>query len=105
LGRSVGITPEGLLPYVYQQFAGSRMPAVLPEVDPLPGAETEVAVQDGDGERGGGEGRLDVRGHVVRPFGSVGVEGIALGDEAVEPGLQVAAGRRVGVLLDGQARR
>jgi len=46
-----------------------------------------------------------VRGHVVGPFGRVGVGRIVLGHLAVEPSLQVTTGRRVGVILDQEGGR
>src|SRR6202158_3349849 len=79
--------------------------AVLPEVDPLPAAQAEGAVEERNRQRGGGERRLDVSGHVVRSFLGVGIERIALRYQPVEPALEVAPCRGIGVLLDHQAPR
>jgi hypothetical protein len=76
--------------------------AMLPEVDGLPGAEGGAAVEDGEGESRRGEGCADVGGHVVRAFGGVAVEAVAVRDEAIQEVLQVGEDLRVGVLLDDQ---
>src|SRR5437660_197601 len=81
------------------QLAPVWSAAVLPQVDRLPGAKEQLAVADGDRLGGAGEGRADVRGHVVRAFGAVLVVGV-LGRDAIRPALQVALDGRVGVLLD-----
>ncbi len=46
-----------------------------------------------------------MRWHVVGTFGRVRVERVVFGDQAVQPGLQVAPRRRVGVLLNRQRGR
>src|SRR5690349_12575785 len=79
--------------------------AVLPEVNTLPRAEAELAIDDRHRERGRRERGLDVRRHVVRPFGVVLVERIAFGDQAIQPALEVLLRRRIRVLLDDEARR
>lgn len=89
---------------MHHKLARPASVAVFPDVDALPSPEGEAAGVDGDGEGGGGEGGLDVGGHVVGAFGGVGVERIAFRHEAIEPRFKVASGRRVGVLLYGQAR-
>jgi len=78
---------------------------MLPQIDSLPGAEAEPPVDDWDGERGRSEGRLDMRWHVVRPFRGVRGDRIVLGDEPIQPRLEIALCGRIGIFLDGQARR
>ncbi len=89
---------------MHHELARPASVAVLPDIDALPGPECEAAGIDGDGESGGGEGGLDVGGHVVGAFGGVGVERIAFRHETIEPRFKISSGRRVGVLLNGQAR-
>src|SRR5690606_3265650 len=80
-----------------------RGAAMLPQVDPLPGAEREPPVEYRDRERGGGEDRLDVGRHVVRPLRRMREVAVALRHEAVEPLLEVMARARIGVFLNGEA--
>ena len=82
---------EGSTRQVNHQLPRPLPPAVLPEEDPLPGAEGEAAVQDGDSERGRGQRRTDVRRHVVGPFFGVGVERVTLGSQTGEPVFEIAA--------------
>jgi len=89
---------------VQHQLATVRRRAVLEQVDALPGAEHRPAAIDRDRELGLGERRLDVRGHVVRPFVLVPIGG-ALGDQAAEEGFEIGAGVRRGVLLHQQRGR
>ena len=74
--------------------------AVLPKVDALPGAEDETAADDGDGEIDGGEGGADMGRHVVRAFGGVFEESVAVWDKAIEEAVEVATDFRIGVFLD-----
>src|SRR5215210_5143427 len=102
-GRSCD-AESALLPDVHQELPRAGAPPVLPDVEALPGAEAELAVDDGDGEGDVGERGLDVGGHVVRTLRRVGVEGIALRHQPVEPALQILPRRGIGILLDRQAR-
>src|SRR5207244_5528416 len=90
---------------VQHQLALAAAVPVLPKVDALPGAEREPPRDDRDGERGVRERRLDVCRHVVGSLGIVLVKGIALGHQPVQPALEILLRRRIGVLLDHQARR
>jgi hypothetical protein len=89
---------------VQHDLAAVGMDAVLEEVDALPGAEDEAAVQDGDGELDLREGGFEVGGHVVEAFVVVNV-GTVVGGDVVEVGEDVALHGGVGVLLDEQRRR
>ena len=75
---------------------------MLPEIDPLPGAEGERAAGHGEGEVGIGQDRAHVRRHVVGPFVGVLEQAVAIGDEARHEGLEIAAHGRVGVLAQDQ---
>lgn len=61
MGRGAGLFAEE----VEDDFAAVGVDAVFEEVDALPGAEGEAAVEDRDGELDGGEGGFEVGGHVV----------------------------------------
>src|SRR5688572_16401238 len=92
-----------LLANVDNQLPSGTATAVLPEVDALPRAKGELLAEDRNRQRGRGERGLDVRRHVVGALRVVLVEGIAFRDEALQPALEVALRRRVGVLLDHEA--
>ena len=81
------------------------MPAELTEVDTLPGAQGELSVGNGDGDRGPHEGCLGMCGHVVVTFEGVLVIRLALPHETVEDVLHVYAYIRVCVLVDCQGSR
>ena len=105
-GASGGLEPfRALLRDVDHDLARPSMAAVLPQEDALPGTQSEAPLEDRNGEGRGGQGGLDVRGHVVRPFFGVGVESVAFGNQPIEPVLEVGGGFRSRVLLDGQAGR
>src|SRR5687767_7222558 len=98
-------TPTMLSGNVNNQLPPGTAPAVLPQVDALPGAERKPAARNWNGKRTAGQCGLDMRRHVVGTFGVVLVERIAFGDKALQPALEVALRRRVGVFLDDEARR
>src|SRR5262245_59958210 len=85
--------------------AGPARAAMFPQIDALPSAEAEPALDDRDRERGGRERGAHVRRHVVGTLGVVREERVALGHEPREPALEVAPCRRIRVLLDHQAGR
>ncbi len=66
--------------------------AVFPNTNPLPTAQSEFSIQNGDSQQGRRHGRLDVGRHIVRPLIVVGEKRIALFHQPVEPVLQIAAG-------------
>ncbi|MDT4883857.1 hypothetical protein FQZ97_1199390 [compost metagenome] len=49
-------------------LAAVRPVAVYEQIEALPGAERHAAGIDGDADRDLRQRRLDVRGHIVRPF-------------------------------------
>lgn len=78
--------------------------SVLPHVQPLPRAQTQIAVLHGNRFRRACECRARVRGHVVGPLGIV-LPLPRLRGELRHPALEIAEHRGVRVLLDEQARR
>src|SRR5581483_7019459 len=89
---------------MHDQLALAAVAAMFPEVNALPSAKAELALHDGNGKRRGGERGLDVRRHVVRSFGVVLIERIALWHESIQPALEVVLRGGIGVLLDDEAR-
>lgn len=78
---------------------------MFPQKDPLPGSQCEVPIDNWNPERGAGQRRLDMRGHVIGTFRGVSVERVVLGYQSFEPVLEVRSGGWVRVLLDRQAGR
>lgn len=79
--------------------------AVFPQEDSLPRTECHPSVEDRNRQRGGCQRSFDMRRHVVRTLGGVSVERVVFRYQAVEPPFEIAARRRVGILLDRQAGR
>ena len=83
-----------------------RLVAMLEQIDALPRAERQPPLGDGDGDRHRRQRGLDVRRHVVRPFGRMddpahrGI--VRRRHEATEERVEVAPHVRVGILLDQQ---
>ena len=75
------------------------------QIDPLPGAQSQLFIDHWNGQAALGEGALDVRGHVVWPLVGVSEEMRVRGGDALEEGLQVGARAGVGILLNEQAGR
>lgn len=76
--------------------------AVFAQVDPLPGTQIRPAIGDRQAQAVAQQAALDVRRQVVAAFQGVPVVRLVLAYGAVEPGLEVAAHRGVGVLVEGQ---
>lgn len=72
------------------------------KVDALPGAQRRPAVGDRQAQAAAQQAALDVRRQIVAAFEGVPVVRLVLAHRAVEPGLEVAAHRGVGVLVEGQ---
>jgi hypothetical protein len=81
-----------------------RPRAVLDEVDRLPGAERECALQHRDLQRDRCQHRLDVRRHVVRSLGVMAPSGV-FGRKSIQRRGQIDEHGRIGIFLDGQRRR
>ncbi len=75
---------------------------MLPEEDPLPRAEEHLSVRYRHRFTRPCERHLDMAGHVVAAFCGMIEVRIILRDEAVEPLLQVASGRGVGIFHNNQ---
>ena len=87
--------------------------SVLPEVDPLPGAQEQASFIDAETEGLTGQCRADVGRHVVKTLivvaitvamacGGHGAAAI-LGDNRIHPALQVLKHSGIGVFVNGQA--
>ena len=76
---------------------------VLEEVDALPRAQREMAVEDGNRKLHLSQGSFEVGRHVIRAFRVMLVGAVFRGDP-VEVCLQVDAYGRVGVFLDQERR-
>ena len=75
---------------------------VLKEIDPLPGAQAELAGVDGDGQASWGEHGADVRWRIVRAFQDVALPGLVWGCQAIHKCFQVELSGGVVVLADHQ---
>ena len=68
----------------------------------MPSAKGATATCDRDVERGLGERRSHVRGHVVWTLSGVNEERVAVGNEAREERIEVTLDIWVGILIDDQ---
>jgi hypothetical protein len=80
--------------------AAVRMVAVFPEVNALPGSESEAGILERDREIDAGEGGADVGGHVIGSFGGVDKEAVAVRNDFGHECFEIAANVGVGVFLD-----
>ena len=79
---------------------------MLPEVNPLPGAEYEAAVCYRDRQMHPRQYRADMGRHVVRPLLMVAIAlGAAVGRKPIKGVLEIEPHIWVGVLLNGQRSR
>src|SRR5262245_960355 len=85
-------------------FAPMRPSPMLGNIDALPGSERERPRNHRDVQRHSGEHRLDVRRHVIRPFGTVNPRGVGRCKKVERPG-EIAAHVGIGVFLDDQRSR
>ena len=74
------------------------------QVDALPRAQRHASMFDRYGKLHLGEGRAQMRGHVVGSFGVVFVAGEVFGRERAEVGFQIASHRWIGILLNEERR-
>src|SRR5215217_9219628 len=81
-----------------------RAPPMLEEIDALPGPERHAPVRDRDGELRLSQCRTEVCRHVVGTLVIMLVVA-AFRREPGEIGLEIAAGRRGGILLDHERSR
>ena len=75
---------------VQDEFPRSGNPAVLEHEAPLISAKRHLPAANGNAELRLSERALDVRWHVVPPFGGVAVEVQFLRNEFLEEGLEIA---------------
>ena len=78
------------------------MDAMFPEVDSLPGAKRQFAMDDWDAEINRCERSSNVRRHIIVAFGGVLEESIAIRNEAFEETFEIAPHLGIGVLLNEQ---
>jgi hypothetical protein len=76
---------------------------VFPEKNSLPGAEEQPALGERHRFARARERHLDMTRHVIGAFEGVREMRVVLGHESVEPRLQIAARRGVGIFHDDQA--
>ena len=77
---------------------------MLAEADPLPDAQAQAAVADGNRKRVAPQRRLHVARHVVGPLFCVAI-GEIFGDQGIQHAVEVYQHVRIGVLLHRQRRR
>ena len=85
-------------------LAPVRTGAMLDQIDRLPGAERHLAIDAPGSAASRRQHGLDMRGHVVRPFGVMSPAGI-FGRKARKRRLQIREHGRIGVFLDRQRCR
>ena len=82
--------------------AAVRPRTVFPQEHALPCAEAEASIDKGDHFRGTGQRHLNMAGHIVGAFVSVGKVGIVLRHQAIDKALEIAPRRRIGVFHNHQ---
>src|SRR5690606_6739582 len=83
-------------------FTPASMIPVFTKVNPLPGAQCQLAVGDRNGERRADDHALYMGGGVVRPFEGVLVVIGVLRHHDIEVPFQITAYVRIGVFIDRQ---
>src|SRR5437763_9260734 len=76
--------------------------AVFPEIDSLPCAKREAAVLEGNGQCYGRQRRPYMRSHIIRTFGGVNKERIAIRHKPGHERFEIAPNIRVSIFLDQQ---
>ena len=87
----------------YNQLSGTAEVAKLTEVDPLPGAEIQSAIGDGNGDADTTQCRFGVGRHIVSTLQCMFVLRTVLRNQAVEDSFHVHTDIRVAVLVDAQS--
>ncbi len=82
-------------------FPPVRTSPVLDQVNPLPRSKRQIAIEDGDLQRGRRQHGLDVRRHIIGTFGVVAPPCMLRG-QPIECGRQIHQHRRIGIFLDRQ---
>ena len=81
-----------------------RTAAMLKEIDTLPSSERGPPVDHRYGQVRLCKNRTDMRGHVIRPFRSVSIEAVVLGNQPGEESLEIMQDVGVSILLNRQRR-
>jgi hypothetical protein len=79
--------------------------AMLEQINPLPGPQSELTAHDRNRNLDAGHGRADVGRHVVVAFICVPIPASLLRREAVKKSLEIGANIGCGVLLNKQSGR
>ena len=77
-----------------------RSVSMLEHEDPLPRAQGQAAVDNGNGKLDLGEGGANMGRHVIRAFDDVPVVAVSLGHESAEKLIQIAEHGRIRVFLN-----
>jgi len=77
---------------------------MLPKEHLLPRAERQTTGGERDRDRGLSERGADVRGHIIRAFGAMEKQVVAVGDEPREEALEVAGDLFIRAFVDQQRR-
>jgi hypothetical protein len=85
-------------------FAAMSTSPMLDQINALSRSERQAAVDDRNGKVSLRQRRANVRRHVVRAFGTMLEQRVAVGHQAREKSLEIARDFRVGILLNQQAR-
>lgn len=81
------------------------MVSVFPQIDPLPGAEGQLAITDGYGDSRTQETGLHMGRHVIRTFKRMDEVRGAIGYQMIQVDLKVASNVRVRIFIEGEGRR
>lgn len=77
--------------------------AVFEEEATLPCTKEEVALLEGNGLGGAGEGHADMTGHIIGSFEGVGEVAVVFGDHAIEELFEIMACAGVGIFHEEEA--
>ena len=77
-----------------------RVSAMLPQINPLPCAQSQSASHDGNRDVHGRKRRADVRGHVIPSFGRMFENGVAVRHKARKKPFEIPSHFRIGILLN-----
>ena len=77
---------------------------MFPKVDALPGTQGQSTVHDGNRYACLRQNTSDVSRHVIGPFQTVGISGVAIRDESFEKIVEVIKDGRIRVFADNERR-
>ena len=87
----------------YYQISGTAIISVLTEVYPLPSAEVQATISNGDGDADTAQRRFGVSRHIVSTFQRMLVFWQVLRNQTVEDGFHIHTNIRVTILVDAQS--